>query len=120
MKLRPWSLPKKNRSPSRSGWNSRVQMASCSLAELGAGHVRLGDHADEGVDVVDVAVDRLEPGGHRGAPHVAGGGALDRVLVVRGRPVAVDVGQRGDVEDVGVVDSCRVSEAAGNGRSTRR
>jgi hypothetical protein len=34
-------------------------------AELGAGDVLLGDHPDEGVDLVDVAVDRLEAGGER-------------------------------------------------------
>ena len=38
------------------------------LAHLGTGHVRLGEDADEPVDVVHGAVDGLEPGRQRGPP----------------------------------------------------
>jgi hypothetical protein len=72
-------------------------------AELGALDVRFGEHAGKGVEPFDGAVDRLEPARHRRAAR-RGHHALIGLIAAGFERGTVGVGQRDEVEDVGVVD----------------
>src|SRR3954470_10256980 len=67
------------------------------LAELGALHVLLSHHADEGIDRIHVAVERLEARREGGAPH-AGDGVLEGFLRPERDGRAVRVTEEREVE----------------------
>ena len=84
------------------------------LAELRARCVRLGDHADERVDVVHVPVDRLQPAanGERRSAATASLGVAER------DDVAAAVAQLREVQAARVVVRCP-SSPPGRRRSSR-
>src|SRR5262245_52309314 len=73
------------------------------LSELGPVEVTLGDHPGEGVDLVDVPVNRLETGGEGGAAD-AGDSVLAGFIAAESDDVAVTVEELDEVQNVGVVD----------------
>ena len=79
-------------------------MARCSSPRSLPNDVRLGDHADERVDVGHRAVDRLEPRGERGSAVAADGLGLGLVGAERDRRRRSTSNRRGEVHAVRVVD----------------